>query len=221
MIDLMATSSHLTRRGRPPGSTPAELLATARELFVRDGFRGTTMESVASRARVSKQSLYATYPSKAALFAAVVHDWVDRGRDAMRPAMIALEESNDVCRGLTDLALTLQQAILSPPVLQMRLLVAGEAEGQPEVAADYLNRSWEHNIAQLGRTLRNLSDRGDLEVDDDLIAAEQFVWLVIGPPLNQASLRGPDAALRARRLRRLADEGVETFLRRYGPSFAT
>lgn len=203
------------RRGRPAGSGGPALLAIARDLFVSGGFRGTTMDAVASRARISKQTLYAAYPSKDALYAAVVRDWVEQGYDALRPHAQALLAAPSLPEGLRRFAMVLQAAILSPPVLQMRSLVAAEADGFPDVAADYLTRSWDRNLRQLAEVLVALAERGRLVLDDPDIAAEQFVWLVIGGPLNRLSLHGTSHRPTAGQLHRIADEAVTTFLSRY------
>ena len=122
------------RRGRPPGSAGADLLAVARAQLIAHGFRGTTMDAVAARAGISKQTLYAAYPSKDELYAAVVRDWVEQGHDALRPHTLALREAPDVGEGLRRLATVLQAGILSPPVLQMRRLVAPAAPSVPALA---------------------------------------------------------------------------------------
>jgi TetR/AcrR family transcriptional repressor of mexJK operon len=211
----MSSAPLQRRRGRPPGSSGAELLAIAREHFVAAGFRGTTMDAVASRAGISKATLYAEHPSKDALYAAVVRDWVDRGYDAMRPHTQALQEADDAAAGLRRLAAVLQGGILSPPVLQMRTLVAAEADRFPEVAADYVTRSWERNVESLAGALQVLDERGLLAVDDPRVAAEQFVWLVVGAPLNRLSLRGAGHGDSPAELGEVADQAVATFLSRY------
>ncbi len=211
----MQTSAGTRRRGRPPGIGGGSLLAIAREQFIAHGFRGATMDSVAARAGISKQTLYAAYPSKDQLYAAVVRDWVEQGHDALRPHTLALRDSPDVGEGLRRLATALQTGILSPPVIQMRRLVAAEADTFPDVAADYTTRSWDRNLALLAETLTALTERDLLAIDDPRIAAEQFVWLVIGAPLNRLSLRGAEHGYGARRLQQVANQAVETFLSRY------
>ena len=212
----MPLTKDARRRGRPPGISGGQLLAIARSQFLAQGFRGTTMDAIAARAGISKQTLYAAYPSKDALYAAVVHDWVDQGHDALRPHALALTESADVNEGLRRFANMLQTAILSPPVLQMRTLVAAESAVFPEVARDYVTRSWDRNIDQLAGVLTTLSERGALAIEHAQVAAEQFVWLAIGAPLNRISLRGSAQGDDAHRLEQIATEAAATFLSRYG-----
>lgn len=203
-------------RGRPGGSRGTDLLAIAREVFLAHQYAGATMDAVASRARISKQTLYRQYPSKEELYAAVVRDWVDRGRDAMSPHLQKLTLSADIRSGLLELALTLQAAVLSRPVLQMRTLITAEAERFPGVAADYVRRSWDRNQTLLADAFADLATRGALRIADPQIAAEQFTWLTLAAPLNRLTLTAGAAGYTAEQLEHLAEEAVTTFLGRYG-----
>lgn len=53
---------------------PAELIASALELFVEKGYAGTRLEDVAGRAGVSKGTLYLYFQNKEDLFKAVVQE---------------------------------------------------------------------------------------------------------------------------------------------------
>ncbi len=203
-------------RGRPGGSSGAALLTIARQVFLANGYAGATMDAVAAGARISKQTLYRRYPSKDVLYAAVVHDWVDQGHDAMHPHLQTLLDAPDVAEGLFQLARVLQTGILSPPVLHMRNLVATEAERFPEVAADYLARSWRRNQHLLSAALRELVARGVLHIADPDVAAEQFTWLAIAAPLNRLTLQAGVQPQDDRHLESIAAEAVATFLSRFG-----
>jgi TetR/AcrR family transcriptional repressor of mexJK operon len=186
-------------------------------MFLTRGYRGTTMEEVAAQAHISKQSLYRDHPSKEALYGAVVHDWVDRGYDAMRPHAAALAQARDAGPGLLALARVLQAGLLSPAVLQMRTLIATEAHRFPDVAADYVTRSWTRNIHTLAEALAVLTTRGLLHVEDPDLAAEQLTWLVVAAPLNRLTLQAGANPFTTGELESLAHQGVATFLCRYGP----
>jgi TetR/AcrR family transcriptional repressor of mexJK operon len=204
------------RRGRPGGSSGSDLLSIAREVFLSQGFAGTTMDAVAARGRISKQTLYRQYSSKDDLFAAVVRNWVDRGYDAMRPHTRALLEAPDVREGLLALARVLHAGVLSAPVLQMRTLVAAEADRFPEVAADYVARSWDRNQRMLADALAELAVRGRLDVERADVAAEQFTWLVLAAPLNRRTLQAGGQPSGREELEAVATEAVTTFLSRFG-----
>ncbi|MFI6299446.1 TetR/AcrR family transcriptional regulator [Nonomuraea sp. NPDC050790] len=203
-------------RGRPGGSVGADLLAIARDVFLTQGYPGATMDQVAARARISKHTLYREYPSKERLYAAVVRDWVDRGYDAMRPHTQALAESTDIHAGLLRLAHVLHAGVLSEPVLRMRSLVATESTRFPDVAADYVQRSWTRNTHLLADALTTLTTRSLIKAGDALVAAQQFTWLVLGDPLNRLTLAARSAPADAGELAQLREEAVTTFLSRYG-----
>src|ERR1700761_5951052 len=72
----VAARKRKSARGRPPAEEVAaraeRLLDVATEVFLEKGFKGASVSEIARRAGASKQTLYARYPSKAALFAALV-----------------------------------------------------------------------------------------------------------------------------------------------------
>lgn len=203
------------RPGRPRGADGADLLDVAREAFLRHGFSGATMADVAARARVSKSSLYRDYPSKESLFAAVVADWVERGRDAMRPHVSALLDADDLKPALLHFADVLQGGILSDPVLGMRRIVTAESGRFPEVARAYVTDSWDRNIGMLAEAFAELMRRGTLRTADPVVAARLLTWMVIGEPLNAHTLGVDPRQTSAASLRALAADAVETFAARY------
>lgn len=171
------------------------------------------MDEIAARARISKASLYREHPSKSALYAAVVSDWADAGRDAMRPALDRVLTGTDITTGLTELGETLRRGILSPEVLAMRRLVTSEAESHRDVAATYFSESWHRNVENLSDVFAQLDASGRLRVDDPRRAADEFTWLVIGAPLNEALLTGS-----ATRSTPSVESAVRLFLTAYLPA---
>ncbi|MBY5161437.1 TetR/AcrR family transcriptional regulator [Salsipaludibacter albus] len=178
------------RPGRPPGQQGQALLDTARDAFLEHGFTETTMRLIASRAGVSKSSLYREHPSKDALYVAVVSDWTARGRNAMQPHLDTLVSAPDLRRGLVEFCTVLRAAVLSPTVARMRTLVAAQSDRFPDVARGYWESSWEANIAALARALATLVDAGRMVVDDPQVCAEQLVWLTVGGPVTEQTLCG-------------------------------
>ncbi|MDP9028603.1 MAG: TetR/AcrR family transcriptional regulator [Actinomycetota bacterium] len=182
----------------------------ARDVFLEKGFSGATMDEVATRARISKASLYREHPSKTALYAAVVSDWADAGRDAMRPALDRLLAGSDTPADLADLGMTIREGVLSSTVLAMRRLVTSETRAHPEVARRYFSESWDRNIQDLSVAFEQLNEQRRLVLDDPRRAAEEFTWLIVGAPLNEALLTGAAAENAP-----TVDSAVRLFLSRY------
>src|ERR1700756_475979 len=69
------------RAGRPPKEQSEGLgdhvVAIADALFIEKGYGGTSMATVAARARVGEQTLYRRFPDKAALFREVIRRRID------------------------------------------------------------------------------------------------------------------------------------------------
>ncbi|SCB48838.1 TetR/AcrR family transcriptional regulator [Rhizobium multihospitium] len=78
-------------RGRPKtvndDARRAEIVAEARATFYELGYGGTTMDLVAARCRISKQTLYRLFPSKTDLFTAIIAEH--------RASMLALPRPAD------------------------------------------------------------------------------------------------------------------------------
>src|SRR5579864_1799618 len=80
--------------------------------------------------------------------------------------------------------------VLTPRLMQLRRLVIGEATRFPELAKVLYERGPQRAIAALAQTFKHLAGHGLLVIDDPLIAASQFNWLVMSEPLNKAMLLG-------------------------------
>ena len=201
MID---SATPARRPGRPSGRQGAELLDVAREVFLEFDYAGTTMQEIATRARISKTSLYREHPSKDALFSAVVKDWAEHGRDAMRPYLDRLLAADNLQCAFVEFAATLQAAVLDPDVVRMRRLVAAESERFPETAATYLADSWTSNINALADTIAELVAHEKLQVADPWLAAHQFTWTAVGTALNAHTIAGTTAITSTDELSRFA-----------------
>ncbi|HMV21719.1 MAG: TetR/AcrR family transcriptional regulator [Betaproteobacteria bacterium] len=77
-------SAALLPRKRRKEDRPNELLEAALDLFVEKGFAATRLEDIATRAGVSKGTLYLYFAGKEALFKAVI-------QDGLIPALAELE----------------------------------------------------------------------------------------------------------------------------------
>ena len=59
-------------------SKVADVLRGAREVFLKCGFEGASVDAIAEQAKVSKATLYAHFPSKDRLFLSVLQAECDR-----------------------------------------------------------------------------------------------------------------------------------------------
>ncbi len=217
----MSRTSSSNRGGRAEGSrrSPSKhsaILDAATEIFLRSGYLGTSMDDVAARSVVSKQTVYQHFAKKDALFVEIVTAMTDAAGDEVLSAMPAFADGGDVGEYLRRYAYRQLTVVLTPRLMQLRRLVIGEVGRFPELARVLHERGPQRATRALASVFEHLADRGLLAMDDPLVAASQFNWLIMSAPLNQAMLLGDDAIPKTPALRQHAAESVRMFLAAYG-----
>lgn len=191
----------------------AAIRQAATEIFLERGYPGATMDEVAASARVSKQTVYAHFKSKEALFADLVLGNAGRVDDFIARIDPTLDAAPDLAEGLRALARDYIRFVVRPEVLRLRRLVVAEAPRFPELAKTYYERVPERVYGALARSLQRR-----LRLDDPVLAAHHFAWLVLGTPLDEAMFTPRDGVPDADWV---AAEAVRVFLAAYGGGPAT
>jgi len=99
--------------------------------------------------------------------------------------------------------------------LRLRRLVISETDRFPELGRALYEGGPGRAIAGLAEALRRWTDRGFLVLDDPVVAATQFNWLVMGDPVNRAMFFG-SVHLSAAEQERHLTQSVHVFLAAYG-----
>src|SRR5438094_6056273 len=103
------------------------ILAAATDVFLENGYRGTSMDEIAALAAVSKQTVYKHFADKERLFSEIVLGTVDEAGETVHDDVQRLEDSGDLEADLRDLARRQLALVIQPRILQLRRLVIGEA----------------------------------------------------------------------------------------------
>lgn len=191
------------------------ILEAATTAFLNNGYLGTSMDEIAARAGVSKQTVYKHFADKERLFVEIVTNTVNEISDAVYEEVLNLADSGDIEADLRDLARRLLEGVMQPRLLQLRRLVIGEASRFPALGRTFYERGPGRTIAALATAFERLAARGVLRLEDADLAAAQFNWLIMSAPLNQAMLLGSDEPPPPADLKRHADSGVSVFLAPY------
>jgi TetR/AcrR family transcriptional repressor of mexJK operon len=197
------------------------ILDAATTLFLRHGYRGTSMDEIAAVAEVSKQTVYKHFADKESLFSEIVVGTVEEVARPVHDEVLELQDSGDLEVDLRRLARRLLRMVMQPRILQLRRLVIGEAGRFPELGRTFYEQGPGRTIAALATVFERLADRGVLQAGDPLLAAAHFNWLVMSIPLNRAMLLGDDETPATAELNRYADAGVRAFLAAYARPAAT
>jgi TetR/AcrR family transcriptional repressor of mexJK operon len=197
------------------------IIDAATRLFLRDGYRSTSMEQVAADAAVSKQTVYKHFADKEQLFRAIVLGVTANSEAIIRELTDALREEEvttaaDLRTSLEDLARRYLDLVLKPNVLSLRQLVIAEAEMFPDLARTYYEQAPSRGIEVIAGALGTFAERDLLKVPDTGLAAAHFAYLTLGIPQDKAQFV-PGQRLRPADRDRFAREAVRVFLAAYSP----
>ena len=193
-----------------------EIREAAVGVFLAGGYEGATMEEIAARAGVSKQTVYKHFTDKQHLFADIVLSTTDDMTALIGLIAEGLPATTDLSRDLEHLAGTFLVALMQPRVLRLRRLVISSADRFPEISSAWYEQGFERVLAALAGSFRALADRGLLAVDDASAAAEHFVGMLFWIPVNKAMFTGDDDYAAAHDLVPVATSAVAAFLKAYG-----
>jgi len=193
------------------------IMDAARELFLANGYQGTSMDEIAALAEVSKQTVYKNFADKRQLFAEIVLRAASRADEFVRALPQVLADAPDLEAGLRTLARRYLAAVMQPELLQLRRLVISEAGRFPDLARDYYELVPDHVMTTLAVQFGELSEKGLLEADDAVAVAGHYAFLVLGLPLDRAMFLGAEHGLTPGAMNKHADAAVGVFLAAYRP----
>lgn len=210
----MASASEAGKRAPRLGSGDA-IRAAAANVFLENGYLGTSVDEIAAKAGVSKQTIYTHFRNKEELFTDLVLGNAGRAEAFARAMLDTFRSAGDAETGLRELARAYMRFVIRPEVIRLRRLVIAEAARFPDLARTYHERVPELIYGALAGLFAELMQEGRLRPGDPATAAQHFVWLNLGQSLDRAlfgvPVPDPDA------LSELADAAVAVFLTGWGP----
>ncbi|MDP1632192.1 MAG: TetR/AcrR family transcriptional regulator [Caulobacter sp.] len=188
------------------------IFASAREVFVREGFAQAGMEEVARGAGVSTATLYAHFPSKADLFRVVVEDTIDDIISAVRHSG---DDPGDARRRLTAFGRAYAAFYCTPVSRAVFRMVIAERRRFPTLADHFQERGRTELGGTLIAILKQLDAAGEIEIFKPSWAAGHFQGMIEHSTLLLGMMAG-DEVMPARPLDDIVEDAVDTFLARYG-----
>src|SRR5690242_17692239 len=160
---------------------PSELLEAALDVFTEKGFAGARMEDIAARAAVSKGTIYLYYPSKEAVFEALVRSAILPNLERAE-ALAAAPGRAAASAMLRQLLAQFATLIEDRRLRQFPRLIIGEAGNFPEMARFYRANVIDRGLALIARIHRLGVERGEFRPEDSKTVAR----LVVAPMLMAA-----------------------------------
>jgi len=184
----------------------------AQRLFFAHGYGGTSMNAVAAAVGGSKTTLWALFPSKLALFEAVMEGIV---RDYGQAITVDLDAAPDVATALLWMGRSIMTTVMSAPVMEIQRLVIGEAARVPELGRVMYALGPAEGLMRLAAYLHRQMQAGRLKPGEPRMAAQQFSGLCRAGVIDRRMVGIADAGDEAEGEREV-QAAVATFLAAWG-----
>ncbi|WP_067815628.1 TetR/AcrR family transcriptional regulator [Actinomadura kijaniata] len=183
-------SSDAPGRGPDPGRRSERsrraILTATRELVFEVGYPRLTIEAIAARAGVGKQTIYRWWPSKGAvMFDALLHEARQEGP--------ALPDTGDLAADMRTVLRAIVDEFNDPVLDRMTRALGNEVNNDPRLAADMLERLLGPQLEATAERLRAAQRAGQAAPGVDLPAAVEmfyaplfYRWMLRTGPLTHA-----------------------------------
>ena len=164
--------------GRPKDlGKRAAILEAAKQLFVREGFAGASMDKIAAEAGVSKLTVYSHFGDKEALFAAAIRAKCEE----MMPAdLFQLELKGPLRSQLKAIASGFFALISSEEAISTHRMMIAPGNADDPLRELFWEAGPKRTHEHFAAFLRARIEAGELEIPDVARATEQFFTLLKG-----------------------------------------
>ena len=152
----------------------AVIVSAARDAFLDHGYAATSMSTIAAQLGGSKGTLWAYFPSKEELFAAVLDELTASFRQSLDDA---LRPGRDWATTLLDFLERFLVKMLLPDSIRLHRLIVGEGGRFPEIGRIFYVRGAQIVIERLAAYIEGRMDAGDLRADDPVQAAMHLIQI--------------------------------------------
>jgi len=189
----------------PLHDTRQRLLDAACEAFRDEGYQ-VSIDRIAARAHVARQTLYNHFPSKDALFAEVV-------RHAIQSVLVTLDRDGDVRATLLAFSEAYREKILSSDGIAIFRTLTAEAPRFPGLAKQFFRQGPQTTRKRLAEYLARAMEEGQLRRDDPDFAAEMLTAMLADFDRLRGLMNMKTDLLKSTK----AAQVVDCFLRAFAP----
>jgi TetR/AcrR family transcriptional regulator of autoinduction and epiphytic fitness len=184
-------------------------VSAAMELFLEQGYERTSLQQVAKRADVSTATLFKRFPTKAALFEAIVEEfWAGNEECSGTPPV------GEPAHGLRKIGLAYAERMRHPDMQAIYRLIIGEALRFPDLGRTLFDKGKGPFLDRVETYLHAEVKAGHLVIDDVSVAASQFLAIIAAqsfwPELIVPGCGGTDAEMAE-----VVEQAIAMMLARY------
>jgi TetR/AcrR family transcriptional repressor of mexJK operon len=190
-----------------------EILRAATEVFLSQGYLAANMDEIATGAAVSKATVYKHFGNKKTLFEEIIRG---RTEGLLSPIHVDLAQDGNAADVLKAFAHEFIELILQPASLALYRVLIFEAGRNDEIGPNTYRVGGSVLIRRIADFLASQAEQGVLEIEDPVVAAEQFIGLLTGH-IQLRALLGVDPDPSPKRRATHITATVRTFLRAYAP----
>jgi TetR/AcrR family transcriptional repressor of mexJK operon len=185
----------------------ASIVAGARDVFLRHGFEGASMDGMAAAAGVSKMTVYRYFRSKEELLAGVIRDLCERIIDEDLERMLE-RRPEEALRGF---ARKMVEILFARDTIELHRIVIAESRRFPALGRMFYKSGPEACISMLAAYLDRHNSRKTLNLRNPRRTAEEFLELLRGYA-HLRVLLGVQKTLSARELEENIEGAVQHIL---------
>ena len=196
-----SSGAGVVRSGRPPralaGEVEERILDAAAKVFLERGFEGASVDEIADVAHAGKPTIYARFPGKEALFAAVMAGRVRKitsSFERIAPTGATIEER------LASIAIAILRKVLVAETVGLIRAAIAEAHRFLDLAASVSQMGRERMAEAVAQLLAELAESDKLPAfaaDRRAATTRHFLDLILLPMLMRALFGERLTALRA------------------------
>jgi AcrR family transcriptional regulator len=214
---MVALKRAHSKGGRPPleraGEVEERILDAAQQVFVKRGYEGASVDEIAQTARAGKPTIYARYPGKESLFAAVMARQVARNTQFEN----LMPQGRSFQAKLVNLGIALIERTLNGETIGLMRSAIAEADRFPELTRGVNEMARKRAATNLAKLLGELAreegiaGRGAFAPDRITDTARIFLDMVLFAMLIRRLL-GEDAKALKKDLPAYVRQRVDFFL---------
>jgi AcrR family transcriptional regulator len=195
---------------RAESASPKRILRVAERLFLKKGYRATTIREIAAASKVSNATIVKYFGGKPELFACIVAEVTKRLIGAT-----AIDFADTPQQGLKIWGVAVLRLLLEPRLVMAARHLYGDVSMLPNLTQNYYATGPAKLAASLSLQLKRWAEMELFPQQDFVVAAEWFMHL-LGGGLYQRVLIGLQSRASDSQIEQTVDDATRIFLAAFG-----